>query len=139
MASKLRQHWAAPSGVPDGDTNGVQDGGSGDGSDTHSSGGGGDDGSGSSDGGGDRHATHITLSEALRAEGWSVEDPCVILVGTCGTVYRSGLAALERLGLAAADSRQLLSELHVSAVLALGDIIAARRQLDSIIARRGVG
>ena len=55
------------------------------------------------------------------------------------SVLVSGLAALERLGLAAADSRQLLSELHVSAVLALGDIIAARRQLDSIIARRGVG
>ena len=82
------------------------------------------------------------LADALRREGWRVaEEPCIILIGTCGTVYGSGLRALERLGVTTEGSRRLLRRLHLEAVTALRDIIAARRQLDSSrsVERAGVG
>ena len=45
-------------------------------------------------------------------------EPCIILIGKCGTVYKHGLKALERLGLTAEAGKRLMTKIHLMTIAA---------------------
>ena len=78
---------------------------------------------------------------ALTVKGWQVEAH-VVLLGHCGgTVYKSGLKALQALGLDKIDASKLLEQLSVHAVVAGHEVGMARRRLERTTTqgRDGVG
>ena len=87
----------------------------------------------------DKLAQHAPLVAALRADGWTIVEPHVIVLGACGAVYASGKEALQRLGLPPTRALAVLQELHFLAVQALHDISCARRRLERTLGKAGVG
>jgi hypothetical protein len=81
---------------------------------------------------------HEALEIALRAAGWKVETR-VLVVGNTGTIYKSGLTALIRLGLRKMEACELLGKLSVHSVLVAHDTSMARRRMERVQARAGVG
>ena len=86
----------------------------------------------------DKRKQHAELVDALNAAGWTVELH-VVLIGHCGTVYKSGLAALEKMELSKSDASSLLADLSLHAVVAAHEIGMARRRLERMSGRTGVG
>ena len=83
-------------------------------------------------------AQHAELIQALKAEGWTVDErPHVVVVGARGTVYLSGMQALQQLGLSKARSSKLLEEISHLAVETMYEMTLARRQLER--GKTGVG
>ena len=82
---------------------------------------------------------HEELITALRAAGWTVEGPHVIVLGVCGAVYASGKEALQKLGFSPTRASALLTELNCLAVQWAHDISCTRRRLERAPGRMGVG
>jgi ribonuclease HI len=91
----------------------------------------------------DKVRQHASLMQLLEQAGWRVDKtPFVIVVGACGTVYQSGLQALQALGVPTTKGKALLAKIHGIAIGALQDISRARRRLERgrwTCRREGVG
>ena len=86
----------------------------------------------------EKRGQHEALVAALRAAGWTV-NAHVVLVGHCGTVYKTGLTALQDMGVSKQNASALLEDLSIHAVVAAHEIGMARRRLERISGRVGVG
>jgi len=70
------------------------------------------------------------LTAALTAAGWKVEGH-VIMLGARGTVFKHSIPQLQQLGLTREAVTQLLTDLHIHAVIALHAAVTLRRRLES--------
>lgn len=88
----------------------------------------------------EKQEQHAALLQALKEAGWNVDETAyVVVLGACGTVYLSGLQALEKLGLSRKQGTALLQELSGQAIMAMHNMSLARRRLERGILRGGVG
>ena len=88
----------------------------------------------------EKQEQHATLMRALTDAGWKVDETAhVVVLGTCGTVYLSGLQALQRLGLSKQQGEALLEGLSEHAISVMHNMSLARRRLERGILRGGVG
>ena len=73
---------------------------------------------------------HEPLAELLTHYGYEVKYLPVPL-GHAGTMYKSSLVALTKMGISRKEAMSILRKLHTHAVLCLHDIIKTRRHLEA--------